>query len=55
MGVKAGLTAEVHVVLTDMDIEKKPAEPNLITDGRKVVNAVKARLGRSPARTRCGG
>ncbi len=42
---KAGLKADVHVVLTDMGIEKKPAQPNLITDARKVVDAVKNKLG----------
>jgi uncharacterized metal-binding protein len=40
---KAGLVADVHVVLTDMGIEKKPAQPNLITDAKKVADAVKSR------------
>ena len=52
---KAGLPADVHVVLTDLGIEKKPAEPNMITDGRKVVDAVKARLEQGPVRRCCGG
>lgn len=42
---KAGLTADVHVVLTDMGIEKKPAQPNMINDAKKVVDAVKQKLG----------
>lgn len=41
---KAGLTADVHVVLTDLGIEKKPAQPNLISDARKVVDTVRHRL-----------
>jgi uncharacterized metal-binding protein len=53
---KAGLTAEVHVVLTDMGIEKKPAQPNMISDARKAVDAVKQKLGLSaaPHRGCCG-
>jgi len=50
---KAGLTAEVHVVLTDMGIEKKPARPNMITDAKKVVDAVKNRLGVAPTAGCC--
>jgi uncharacterized metal-binding protein len=42
---KAGLTADVHAVLTDMGIEKKPARPNMINDAKKVVEAVKEKLG----------
>ncbi len=38
---KAGLRADVHVVLTDMGIEKKPAQPNMINDAKKVVDKVK--------------
>ena len=41
---KAGLAADVHVVLTDMGIEKKPAQPNLISDARKVVESVKLKM-----------
>ncbi len=51
---KAGLTADVHVVLTDMDIEKKPAQPNLITDAKRVVDAVKQRLGVAGRAGCCG-
>jgi uncharacterized metal-binding protein len=46
---KAGLKADVHVVLTDMGIEKKPAQPNMISDAKKVVEAVNQKLGRSTA------
>lgn len=42
---KAGLTADVHVVLTDLGIEKKPAQPNMINDVKKAVDAVKQKLG----------
>jgi uncharacterized metal-binding protein len=54
---KAGLTADVHVVLTDMGIEKKPAQPNMINDAKKVVDAVKQKLGMgaAPQRGCCGG
>ncbi len=42
---KAGQKADVHVVLTDMGIEKKPVQPNLISDAKRVVETVKQRLG----------
>ena len=53
---KAGLTADVHVVLTDMGIEKKPAQPNMINDAKKVVDTVKQNLGpgATPQRGCCG-
>lgn len=53
---KAGLTADVHVVLTDMGIKKKPAQPNMINDAKKVVEAVKQKLGANsgPPRRCCG-
>jgi uncharacterized metal-binding protein len=53
---KAGLTADVHIVLTDMGIEKKPAQPNMINDAKQVVDAVKQKLGigASPQRGCCG-
>jgi uncharacterized metal-binding protein len=41
---KTGLRADVHVVLTDMGIEKKPAQPNMISDAKKVVDKVKATI-----------
>jgi uncharacterized metal-binding protein len=50
----AGLRADVHVVLTGMGIEKKPAQPNLINDAKKVVDRVKQELASSAA-TRGGG
>lgn len=42
---KAGLSADVHVVLTDIGIEKKPAQPNMISDARQAVGAVRKLLG----------
>ncbi len=41
---KAGLSVEVDVLVTDLDIEKQPAEPSLINDTKKVVEHVKAQL-----------
>jgi uncharacterized metal-binding protein len=53
---KSGLTADVHVVLTDMGIEKKPALPNMINDAKKVVDTVRQKLGpgATPQRGCCG-
>jgi uncharacterized metal-binding protein len=53
---KAGLAADVHVVLTDLGIEKKPGQPSMINDAKKVVESVKQRLGLdgAPQRTCCG-
>ncbi len=42
---KAGLAADVHVVLTDIGVEKKPAQPNMINDAKKVVETVKQKVG----------
>ena len=39
---KAGLPIDVHVVVTDLGIEKKPAQPDMIGDAKKVVDKVKA-------------
>ena len=39
---KAGLSIDAHIVLTDMGIEKKPAQPDMIGDAKKVVDKVKA-------------
>ena len=39
---KAGVAVDVHVVVTDLGIEKKPAQPDIIGDTRKVVEKVKA-------------
>ena len=53
---KEGLSADVHVVLTDMGIEKKPVQPNMISDARKVVDVVRQKLGSGAApRTGCCG
>jgi len=44
------------VVLTDMGIEKKPAQPNMINDAKKVVDSVKQKLGLGGgAKTGCCG
>ena len=53
---KAGLTADLHVVLTEMGIEKKPAQPNMINDAKKVVDTLKQKLGigAAPQRGCCG-
>ncbi len=53
---QAGLPADVHAVLTELGVEKKPAQPNLINDARKVVEAVKTKLGAvaPPAGGCCG-
>ncbi|MBP7746561.1 MAG: putative zinc-binding protein [Phycisphaerae bacterium] len=53
---KAGLSAHVHVVLTEMGVEKKPAQPNMISDAKKVVDLVKQKLGLGGAsKTGCCG
>lgn len=44
---KAGLTVDAHVVLTDLGIEKKPAEPDMIADTKKVVEMVKSMVATS--------
>ena len=41
---KAGLSADVHVVVTDLGIEKQPKEPHMIVDARRTVDAVKEKL-----------
>lgn len=53
---KAGLSADLHAVLTDLGIEKKPAQPNMISDAKKVVEHVKQMLGcEGPPRRKCCG
>lgn len=52
---KAQLTVDVHVVLTDLGIEKKPARPRMIDDARKVVESVKAKLDAAPPAGTCRG
>ena len=37
---KAGLPLNVHVVVTDLGIEKQPASPRLIMDTKKVVERI---------------
>jgi uncharacterized metal-binding protein len=41
---KAGLSAEVHFVVTDLGVEKAPKEPHMIDDTKRTVGAVKERL-----------
>jgi len=42
---KAGVPVDVHVVVTDLGIEKKPAQPDIIGDTKKVVDRVKVLAG----------
>ena len=39
---KAGVPVDVHVVVTDLGIEKKPPQPDMIGDAKKVVDKVRA-------------
>ena len=41
---KAGLRADVHVVVTDLGTEKMPKEPHLIADAKRTGEAVKEKL-----------
>jgi uncharacterized metal-binding protein len=52
---KAGLKADVYVVLTETGIAKKPARPSMISDGKRVVDAVRARLGQRSTSSPCCG
>jgi len=38
---KAGTPAHIHVVVTDLGIEKEPAKPQMVTDTKKVAEHVK--------------
>ena len=42
---KAGLPVELHVDATTLGVEKKPAEPSLINDAKRVVDYVRQALG----------
>ena len=42
---KAGLTVDCHIVVTDLGIEKHPAEPHLVVDTKRVVDHATAALG----------
>jgi uncharacterized metal-binding protein len=44
---RAGLPVEVHVDVTGLGIEKKPAEPQLISDSKRVVANVTEVLSRT--------
>lgn len=39
---KAGVAVDVHVVATDLGIEKKPAQPDMIGDAKRIVDRIKA-------------
>lgn len=41
---RAGLPCDLHVRITDLGIEKQPAQPSLVTDARRVLDHVRARL-----------
>ncbi len=41
---RARLPPAVHVVVTDLGIEKSPKEPHMIVDAKRTVDAVKERL-----------
>ena len=51
---KAGLRADVHVVVTELGIGKKPAQPNMISDAKKVAAQVKCVAGAGPTPRSCG-
>jgi uncharacterized metal-binding protein len=41
---KAGLTVDLHVDVTELGVEKKPAEPSLINDAKRAVAHVRNAL-----------
>lgn len=43
---KAGLPVDVHVVVTDLGIEKQPAQPHLVVDTKRVVDHAATALGK---------
>ncbi len=46
---KAGLPVDVHVIVTDQGIEKKPEKPRMAEDTTAVVAKVRQALGKTPA------
>jgi len=40
----AGFPVDIHVDVTQLGIEKKPAEPHMLADAKRVVETVKKRL-----------
>lgn len=46
---KAGLPAQVHVLVTDLGIEKMPQEPHMIADAKRTAAAVKEKLAQARA------
>jgi uncharacterized metal-binding protein len=43
---KAGLTVDCHIVVTDLGIEKQPADPHLVVDTKRIVDHVTAAMAR---------
>jgi uncharacterized metal-binding protein len=41
---KAGFTVDVHVDVTELGVEKKPAQPRMINDAKKIADHVTQRL-----------
>ena len=41
---KAGFTVDVHVDVTDLGVEKKPAQPQMINDAKKIADHIADRL-----------
>jgi uncharacterized metal-binding protein len=41
---EAGLPVDLHVVVTDLGIEKSPAEPQMLTDAKKMVDHIERAL-----------
>jgi len=48
---KVGVPVDIHVAVTDLGIEKQPAEPHMLVHARRVVEEVENRLqgGASPS------
>ena len=49
----AGLPVDVHLDLTTLGIEKKPAQPSLIQDAKKAVIGVEEAIGSDGSRQGC--
>lgn len=41
---QAGLTADVHIVATELGIEKQPKEPRMVLDAKRTMSAVTDKL-----------
>jgi len=51
---KAGMPVDIHVVVTDLGIEKQPQELHILVHTKRVVAEVENRLEGSPARPSAG-